>query len=122
MHYDQSWMGTGIAGALEAGAISALVAVLLFGCFDWLGRRNGWPNGPKIGWTVLLSLLLTVTGDLWNMFYFNYAPLQSVQLLRAKLAEVHDPENIGLRVLCELAGIAIGIAAGLAIFSRRRRH
>ena len=122
MHYDQSWMGMGVVGALEAGAISALVALLLFCGFHWFGRRAGWSNGPKIGWTVLLSLLLTASGDLWDMFYFNYAPLQSVQLLQAKLGEVHDPENIGLRVLCEFAGIALGIAAGLAVCRRRGRH
>lgn len=112
MHYDQSWMGTGIVGAVEAGAVSAVVAVLLFVGFHWFGRRNGWGNGPTIGWTFLLTLLLTASGDLWDMVYFNYAPLQSVQLLRAKLAEVHDPENIGMRVLCEFAGVGLGIWLG----------
>ena len=74
----------------------------LFRLFHWLGRRNGWSYGPQIGWSFLLTAILTVSGDLWNLFYFNYGRLQSLPLLRAKLAEVHDPDNLGLRVLCEL--------------------
>ena len=109
MHYDQSWMGYGIVGGLEAGAISALAGLLLFGLFHWVGRRSGWSDGPQIGWSFLLATLLTVSGDLWDLFYFNYARLQSLQLLKAKLAQVHDPDGIGTRVLCELLGAALGI-------------
>ena len=86
MQYDQSWMGYGIVGGLQAGSISALAAVLLFVFFHWLGRRNGWSYGPQIGWTFLSAAALTASGDLWNLFYFNYAQLQSLQLLKAKLA------------------------------------
>jgi hypothetical protein len=109
MHYNQSWMGFGIVGGMQAGMISALVAVLLFVLFHWLGQRNGWGYGTQISWTGLLTALLTVSGDLWDLFYFNYGRLQSIDLLRAKLAEVHDPDGIGTRVLCELLGIAVGI-------------
>lgn len=117
MEYDQSWMGNGIIGGLEAGLISLLAALLLFLLFHWLGRRHGWSYGPQIGWTFLLASVLTVSGDLWNLFYFNYAQLQSVQLLRLKLALVHDPENLGVRVLCELLGVALGIYLGWALCS-----
>ena len=62
----------------------------------------GWGNGPRIGWSYLFTLIFTVSGDMWNLFYFNYTSgLQSLQLLRAKLAEVHDPDHIGMRVLFE---------------------
>jgi hypothetical protein len=123
MHYDQSWMGYSIVGGLEAGAISVLAGLLLFGLFHWLGRRNGWGYGPQIGWSFLLAALLTVSGDLWDLFYFNYARLQSLQLLKAKLAQVHDPDGIGTRVLCELLGVALGIYIGwmLCSGSQRRR-
>jgi len=117
MQYDQSWMGDGIIGALEAGLISLLAALLVFLLFHWLGRRNGWSYGPQIGWSFLLASVLTVSGDLWNLFYFNYAQLQSLQLLRAKLALVHDPESLGIRVLCELLGVALGIYVGWALCS-----
>lgn len=112
MPYDQSWMGYGIVGGLQAGLISALAALLLFGLFHWLGRRHGWSYGPQIGWSFLLATLLTAGGDLWNLFYFNYGRLQSLDLLRAELAQVHDPDNLGMRALCELLGVALGIAAG----------
>jgi hypothetical protein len=109
MHYDQSWMGFGIVGGMEAGAISTIVALVLFAFFHWLGQRNAWGYGTQISWTALLTALLTVSGDLWDLFYFNYGKLQSIDLLRAKLAEVHDPDSIGVRVMCELLGIVIGV-------------
>lgn len=114
MQYDQSWMGYGIVGGLQAGLIAAVVAMLLFCLFHWLGRRNGWSYGPQIGWTFLLTVVLTASGDLWNLFYFNYGQLQSLQLLKAKLAMVHDPDGIGIRVLCEFVGVVVGIFAGWA--------
>ncbi|MDE1893331.1 MAG: hypothetical protein KGM46_02705 [Pseudomonadota bacterium] len=114
MQYDQSWMGNGIIGGLQAGLVSLLAALLLFLYFHWLGRRHRWSYGRQIGWTFLLACVLTVSGDLWNLFYFNYAQLQSLELLKAKLALVHDPEHLGLRVLCELLGVALGIYLGWA--------
>ncbi len=129
MHYDESWMGFGITGGLQAGLISALAGLLLFFLFHWLGRRNGWSYGPQIGWTFLLATLITASGDICDLFYFNYGQLQSVQLLKSKLAQVHDPDSIGLRVLCELLGVTVGIYVSWALcsghwrehFGRRRR-
>jgi hypothetical protein len=121
MHYDQDWMGYGFVGGIEAGVISALAGLLLFGVFHWLGRRNGWGLGPQVGWSLLLATLLTASGDLSDLFYFNYAPLQSVPLLKLKLAQVHDPDSIGLRVVFELLGIALGIYLGWVLCSRNGR-
>jgi hypothetical protein len=115
MHYDQSWMGFGIVGGLEAGMISVLVGMLLFGVFHWLGRRNGWSYGPQVSWAFLLTTLLTAGGDLSDLFYFNYAQTQSLQLLRAQLAQVHDPDGIGTRVALELFGAVLGIYLGWAL-------
>lgn len=112
MQYDQSWMGLGVVGGLQAGLISAVAGLLLFGVFHWLGRRNGWTDGPQIGWAFLLALLLTAGGDLANLFYFNYASLQSLPLLKAKLADVHDPGSMGLRLVCEILGVTLGIYLG----------
>lgn len=124
MEYDQSWMGYGIIGGLQAGLISAVAGLLLFVVFRWLGRRSGWSDGPQIGWSFLLASLLTASGDLWNLLYFSYGRMQSLQLLKVKLAEVHDPDNIGLRVLCEVLGVGLGIYVGWVLCSsdwRRRR-
>ena len=122
MHYDQAWMGNGIVGAVEAGVISVVVALLLFLLLHWLGRRHRWSDARKIGWSFLLASVLTVSGDLWDMFYFNYTNLQSTVLLKAELAEVHDPQNLGLRVLCELLGVSLGIYLGWVLTGGHRSH
>lgn len=120
MHYDQSWMGYGWLGGLEAGAIAAVAGALAFALLRWRtgGDRS---HGAQIGWAYLLALVLTASGDLWNLFYFNYAQLQSLQLLRAKLALVHDPDGLGVRVLCELVGAGLGIAVSWRVTRRWRR-
>jgi hypothetical protein len=110
-------MGYGIVGGLEAGVISLLAGLLLFCFFHWIGRRNDWGYGPQIGWTFLLAIVLTGSGDMWDMFYFNYGHLQSLELLKAELAQVHDFDGTGTRVMCELLGVTLGIYVGWAICS-----
>ena len=122
MHYDRSWMGSGIIGGLEAGAISAAAGLLLFLALHWLSRGHGWSAARKAGWAFLAASVLTVSGDLWDMFYLNYANLQSVALLRIKLAGMHDPEHLGLRVLCELLGVPLGIGLGWLVGGHAARH
>ncbi|MCP1373322.1 hypothetical protein [Dyella lutea] len=122
MPYDQSWMGYGFVGGLEAGAISAIAGAVLFALFHAVGRHGGWNEARKIGWSYLLGVVLSAGADIGNLFYFNYGRLQSLALLRAKLAEVHDPDNLGTRVFCELVGVGVGIwLAWLVIDWRRRR-
>ena len=99
-----------LAGAL----IMVLLGVPILPVLFWIGA---------IGWSFLLASALTVSGDLWNLFYFNYGRMQSLQLLKVKLAEVHDPDSIGLRTLCEVLGVAVGIYLAWALCSgdwRRR--
>lgn len=122
MPYDQSWMGYGFVGGAEAGAISAVVGALMFALFHAIGRRHGWSEAKKIGWSYLLALVLSGGGDIGNLFYFNFARLQSLQLLRAKLAEVHDPANLGTRVFCELTGVAVGIFVAWWLLDWRARR
>ncbi|MBE1159075.1 hypothetical protein [Dyella acidiphila] len=112
MHYDQSWMGYGMVGGLEAGAISLVAALLLYVAAHFIGRNQGWNPLQKMAIAFLVALVLTASGDLWDLFYFNYGQVQSLQYLKARLAEVHDPDNIGLRVLCEMLGAMIGAGAG----------
>ncbi|GLQ96744.1 hypothetical protein [Dyella mobilis] len=112
MHYDQSWMGYGMVGGVEAGAISAAAALVLYLIVHVIGRRDGWSPLKKLAIAFLLALLLTASGDTWDLFYFNYSQIESVQLLKAKLAAVHDPDNIGVRVFCELIGAMVGAGVG----------
>lgn len=120
MPYDQSWMGYGLIGGLEAGAIALAAGLVLFVVIHLFGRAQGWSLGLEISWAYVLGMLLAGGNDLWNLFYFNYGRLQSLQLLRARLAEVHDPDSIGLRVLFEFVGVGIGVFLGWLVFSRRR--
>lgn len=109
MFYDQSWMGYGLVGGLEAGAISLAVAALLYLLLHRLGRGRGWGHGREMSWAFLLAMLLTALQDIWNLFYLNFANLQSVSLMRATLSTVHDPDSIGTRVLLEVVGAMLGV-------------
>lgn len=109
MHYDQSWMGYGLIGGLEAGAISAVAGFVLYALFHWIGKRNGWGHGLRTGWSSLVALVLTASGDLWDMVYFNYGRVESIQFLKVKLAEVHDFDGLGTRVFFEFLGVGVGV-------------
>jgi hypothetical protein len=112
MHYDQSWMGYGMVGGLEAGAISTVAALLLYLIVHAIGHKQGWSPLKKIAIAFLVAVFLTASGDIWDLFYFNYGQVQSLQYLKARLAQVHDPDNIGVRVFCELIGAMVGACIG----------
>jgi hypothetical protein len=112
MHYDQSWMGYGLIGGLEAGAISTVAAFLLYLVIHAIGRRQGWSPLRQITITFLLALALTGSGDMWDLLYFSYARMDSIQFLKARLAQVHDPDNIGQRVFWEMTGAFVGAGIG----------
>lgn len=121
MPYDQSWMEYGLAGALEAGAIALVVGFVVCLVMCRMGRSQGWHAGMELGWSYVIAMLLAGGQDLWNLFYFNYGRLQSLQLLRIRLAQVHDADNLGQRVLFEFIGVGVGVyLAWLAV--GRRRH
>ena len=81
----------------------------------------------RLASVVLALLVALVTGggavaigggeDMWNLLYFTMAPLQSLTLLQLKLAAVHDPDAIGLRVFFDIVGALIGACLGWAMFS-----
>ena len=121
MHYDQSWMGYGWIGGLQAGLIAAAVGALLFLLFRWR-TRGAWSHGAQMAWAYVLGVALAASGDLSDLFYFNYAHLQSVQLLRVKLAGVHDPDALGMRVLFELLCVALGVVLAWAVSHAWRRR
>jgi hypothetical protein len=112
MVFDASWMAYGLLGGVQAGLISLLAGAFFFGVFHLAGTRHAAGYGAQIGWSFLWATALSAGGDLWNLFYLNYGQLQSLALLQAKLAGIHDPDNLGLRVLCELLGVVLGIALG----------
>jgi len=117
MPYDRSWMGFGIIGALETGAIALVIGIVVFGLLHLINRGNGWSDGKEIAIAFVLAVLLGAGQDIWDLFYFNMAPLQSLTLLKLKLAAVHDPDAIGLRVFFEFVGALIGVFIGWVMFS-----
>jgi hypothetical protein len=119
MPYDQSWMGYGLVGALEAGAIAAAVGFLVFALLTRIGRSQGWSIAMELSWSYVAAMALAGGQDLWNLFYFNYGRLQSLQLLRIRLAAVHDADNLGQRVLFEFIGAGIGVYLGWLALGRR---
>lgn len=121
MHYDQSWMGFGLVGGLQAGAISAAAAFLLYALFHWIGNRGDWKHGMRAAWAFLTALFLTASGDLWDMVYFNYGRVESIQFLKVKLAEVHDFDGLGTRVFFELLGVTVGVCSAWLLLEHRRR-
>jgi hypothetical protein len=120
MLFDQSWMGYGYVGGFEAGAIGAIVSLIAYILLHLYGRTQGWHVALEIAWATLLGMVVAGGSDLWNLFYFNYGRVQSLQLLKVRLAEVHDPDSLGLRVLFEFLGVCIGVYLGWLLFGRRR--
>jgi len=120
MFFDQSWMGYGVVGALEAGAIAVAAGLVIYALLHLYGRSQGWNVALQIGWASVLAMLVAGGSDLWNLFYFNYGRVQSLQLLRIRLAEVHDADNLGARVVAEFLGVCIGVYLGWWLTSRRQ--
>jgi len=121
MFFDQSWMGYGIVGALQAGAIALAIGLVAFVLLHLFGRSQGWNLGIEVGWASLIGVILAGGSDMWNLVYFNYGRVQSLQLLRLRLAEVHDPDSLGARVFFEFVGVAVGIFIGWLLLARRHR-
>lgn len=113
MFFDRSWMAYGLLGGLEIGAITALIGVLGFVLFHRLARDLSLP--AQLSWAFLLAMALGGGKDIWDLLYFNFAPLQSPVLLRVKLAEIHDPDGMGIRVVCALVGATLGVYLGWAL-------
>jgi 4-amino-4-deoxy-L-arabinose transferase-like glycosyltransferase len=110
MFYDQSWMGYGFVGGLQAGAIALAIGCLMLLLVHWLTRKQAWSHGRALGVAYLLSLPPSCSGDLWNLIYFNYADLESPFAMHTALVGVHDPDSLGIRVLCEFVGAALGVS------------
>jgi hypothetical protein len=118
MPFDRSWMGYGMVGALEVAGIALLVGIVVYLLLHLvIGKGEAWSAGKEIAISFVLTVVIAGGQDIWDLFYFNMAPLQSLTLLRAKLAAVHDPDAIGLRVFFEIVGGFVGVCLGWAMFS-----
>ena len=108
----------GLLGVIEAGLIAFVVGLLAYVLWRWLARSNGWSDAKAIGWASLSATVVAAGIDAWNMLYLSIARLESPLYARLALQDVHDPEALGGRVVCEAIGAWAGVVAAWLLFNR----
>lgn len=106
------WLSSGVAGVVEAGAIAFAVGLVACVLMHHLGRRAGWRQGSEIGVALLLTLILGAGVDAWDLFHLSIVRLESPIVIQHLLDDIHDPENLGARVVAEFAGAVAGVMLG----------
>ena len=109
----------GLLGCLEAGLIALLVGALVYAGWAWVCRRTGLGVTHAIGGASGAALLIGAGVDAWNLFYIGMVKLESPLYARLALAGIHDPDNLGTRVLLEVTGALCGVVLGWWLFSGR---
>ena len=109
----------GLLGTLEAGLIALLVGLLVYALWQRLCRWAGWSLGHAIGWASVISVVASAGIDTWKLFYMGIVRLESPLYARLYLATIHDPNELGSRVVLEVAGALGGVALGWLVFSSR---
>ena len=102
----------GWLGALEAGLIAMAIGFVLFLATHALSGRLAWSPGHSVGWACLGAVAIGAGIDLWNLFYLGVVKLESPVYARIALAKIHDPGELGARVLMEVLGALTGVAMG----------
>ncbi|KGI78871.1 hypothetical protein [Oleiagrimonas soli] len=117
------FLDMGMAGVLEAALIAFLAGVVAWLLVHALvGRRLGWSAGKQIGWAYLLTLLGACSVDLWNLLYMGIVPMQSPVTIQRVLADIHDPDFLGTRVVAEVATAGLGVMLGWLLTSGHLRR
>ncbi|MCF7751956.1 hypothetical protein KQ945_14445 [Bacillus subtilis subsp. subtilis] len=109
----------GLLGTLEAGLIALLVGLLVYALWQWLVRALGGSAGHAIGWACVIAVVVSAGIDAWKLFYMGMVRLESPLYARLFLSSIHDPNELGSRVVLEVAGALAGVALGWMIFSSR---
>jgi hypothetical protein len=109
----------GLLGTLEAGLIALLVGLLVYALWHRVCRWAGWSDGYAIGWACVIAVVISAGIDAWKLFYMGVMRLESPMFARMFLATIHDPNELGSRVVLEVAGALGGVALGWLVFSSR---
>ncbi len=109
----------GLLGTLEAGAIALLVGLLVYLLWSQLCRLLRWSMGHAIGWSCVIAVIIAAGIDAWKLFYMGIVRLESPLYARIFLATIHDPNELGSRVVLEIAGALAGVALAWVLFSSR---
>ena len=107
-----TWLSSGIAGALEAGAIALVIGALLSMAAHFLGRRIGWRHGTAIGVAFVVTLIVAAGVDSWDLFYLSIVRMESTFVIQRTLDAMHDPGFLGVRVVFEFTGAVFGVMLG----------
>lgn len=109
----------GLLGTLEAGLIALVIGFVVYFLWQWLCRRMQWSYGHAVGWASVIAIAISAGLDAWNLFYLGMVRLESPLYARIALASIHDPNELGSRVVVEIAGALGGVALGWWAFSSR---
>ena len=109
----------GLPGSLEAAVIALLVGFVVFLAWWQVCRRTGLSQGHAIGWACLFAVAIAAGVDGWNMFRLGMVQLESPLYARLALAGIHDPDQLGTRVVLEVAGALAGVGLGWWAFCAR---
>jgi len=109
----------GLLGSLEAALIALACGFVVFSLWWQVCRRIGLSHGHAIGWASLGAVAAGAGVDCWNLFYLGMVRLESPLYARLALAGIHDPDQLGTRVVLEVLGALIGVGLGWYAFSSR---
>lgn len=109
----------GLLGSLEAGLIALLIGVLVYALWALLGRYVTLGHGHAVGWACLIAVAIGAGYDIWNLFYTSIAGLESPLYARLALARIHDPNELGSRVVLEITGALGGVGLAWWMFSHK---
>lgn len=109
----------GLLGSLEAGLIALAVGFLVYALWYRLCRWLRWSEGHALGWSCLIAVAASAGVDAWNLFYTGIVRLESPLYARLALASIHDPNELGTRVVLEVAGALADVALAWVAFSSR---
>ena len=107
----------GLLGSLEAGLIALLIGLGVYWVSHSLCKRAGLSLGHAVGWACLAAVAIGAGWDIWNLFYTSIVRLESPLYARLALQSIHDPDQLGGRVVLEVAGALAGVALGWRLFS-----
>ena len=109
----------GLLGSLEAALIALAVGFVVFFLWWQVCRRTGLSAGHAIAWPCLAAVAIGAGVDGWNLFYLGMVQLESPLYARLALAGIHDPDQLGTRVVLEIAAALVGVGLGWRAFSPR---
>ncbi len=109
----------GLLGSLEAALIALVIGFVVYALWWQVCRRAGLSHGHAVGWACLAAVAISSGVDSWNLFYLGMVRLESPLYARLALAAIHDPDQLGTRVVLEVIGALIGVGLGWWAFSSR---